>query len=142
MSKEEQTFQYVKLFNHPALDDPFNHALEQRLFDNIPDVIYVSHKYEIKTNLSIINDFRSLQDLNDFLKTREGKLPLWTKRYKRDLRQFQRKMYAINDYLYDVGGMGSLRFVSAAYYKYTGRDIKEFAVPDPMQEILNPNLES
>ncbi|MFW7380238.1 MAG: hypothetical protein ACOH5I_15600 [Oligoflexus sp.] len=119
---------YHKIFHHPLLDDPFNHAVEQRLFDNIPDTIFVNAHLEIKVNLSLINEFKQLNDLTEFLAKRAGQLPSWTLRYENDLRHFQRKMYAINEYLYDVGGMGSLMYVSETYYKVTGRNIRDFVV--------------
>jgi len=126
MSSNVSVQEYHRLFHNQLLDDPFNHAIEQHLFDNIPDVIFVNKKQEIKVNLILINDFKNLNDLTHFLEARSGKLPAWTTRYEKDLRHFQRKMYAINDYLYDIGGLGSLRFVSEAYYRLTNRKIEDY----------------
>lgn len=134
MSNAMAVTEYHRLFYHPLLDDPFNHAIEQCLFDNIPDTIYVNRHHEIKVNLRLINDFKSLSDLTRFLKERKGRLPAWTSRYENDLRHFQRKLYAINEYLYDIGGMGSLRFVSEAYYQITNRKIEDF-IRSPSEKI-------
>lgn len=125
---------YHKLFNHQALDDPFNHAISRLMFDDIPDTIYVSKTLEIKVNLSLVNDFKTPQDLKAFLEERSKQLPPWTEEYCHDLRRFQRKMLSICEYIYNVGSLGYTRYMSQQYYLLTGRKIEDFVRKDNDQQ--------
>lgn len=126
----DESLPYVKLFNHAPLDDPFNSILRYRFLDEIPNVIYVNKNREIKIDLWEINQFESQDDLDQFFAEHEGQLPRWTFQYRHNLTGFQRKLYVIANFLYDVTGMGWLRYVSDAYFRYTGRQIEDHHYTD------------
>lgn len=117
---------YYRLFDSQLLDDPFNQILRQRLFDPIPNTIYVNRKGEIKADLVLVNHIDHDEDFKQYFKERQGQMPEWVVNCQDRPQVFKQRLYAISDFLYDINALGSLCYVSKCYFMYTDRNIKDY----------------